>query len=199
MSSLTNTKNNWDGGFGMITNGDTGLPRLPCARFPHIARESGNRIGARGDLTVVLAEHRDEIFARLAADLHEAGYRVRRAKRGGEVWPACLKSEIGLVITHVWIPDESGWLIAAKLRLMLSDVPIWLYTPCDPPSGASLAEYVGVDQRIHYGGDLWRLSADIIGLLPAVGRTGNRDGSHSMVRPRQSLIRPGIGISSVGD
>jgi hypothetical protein len=129
-------------------------------------------------MPVLLAEYRDEVFARLAADLREAGCSVRRAECGAKAGPLCQTTPVGLFITHVDLPDESGWLTAAKVRLLLPDVPIWLYTPGEVPFGASLAEYVGVDQRIHYGGDLWRLSEDIIGLLPAVRR--DRNGSRSV-------------------
>lgn len=115
--------------------------------------------------SVLLVEHRDEIAARLIDDLQEAGLTVRRATSGAGVAECDRHRAPDLLLTSSLLPDESGWLVAAKFRLRFRDPEIWLYSPWRPPRTGAFAEFVGVDRSIYYGGDLWRLSEDVRGLL----------------------------------
>ena len=114
---------------------------------------------------MLLVEHRDEIAARLIADLQEFGLAVRRAAGATDAAECYWRRVPDLLITAAALPDESGWLVAAKFRLLFRDPPIWLYSPWRPPHNGAFAEFVGVDRCIYYGGDLWQLSEDVRGLL----------------------------------
>lgn len=111
--------------------------------------------------SVLLVECRDEFAARLINDLQELGANVHRVSNGAEASKALRCETFSLVVVHVFVPDESGWLIAAKARLLLRDTEIWLYTPSIAPYGVGLAHLVGVDRVIFYGGDLWMLSESV--------------------------------------
>jgi len=74
------------------------------------------------------------------------------------------------VVANVDLPDESGWLLTAKLRLVSATPRIWLYALGPLPDAVAMAEYVGADGLIAYDGDLNRLSAAIVSrvsVLPA--------------------------------
>jgi response regulator RpfG family c-di-GMP phosphodiesterase len=119
---------------------------------------------------VLLVEYRDEVFARLAADLMAAGLQVERAVCAASAAKAHVRSPAELVVVNVDLPDGSGWLLTAKLRLMSAAPQIWLYAPWPLPDAVAMAEYVGADGLIRYEGDLCRLSAAIVSrvsVLPA--------------------------------
>jgi ActR/RegA family two-component response regulator len=111
---------------------------------------------------ILLVEYRDEVFARLATDLTEVGLRVERAVCAASASRACIHSPAELLVVNVDLPDGSGWLLAAKLRLASAVAPIWLYAPWPLPDAVAMAEYVGADGLIAYDGDLGRLSAAIV-------------------------------------
>lgn len=119
---------------------------------------------------VLLVEYRDEVFARLAADLTEVGLRVERAVCVASASKACVRSPAELLVVNVVLPDGSGWLLTARLRLASATSRIWLYVPWPSPDAMAMAEYVGADGLIAYDGDLFRLSAAIVSrvsVLPA--------------------------------
>lgn len=119
---------------------------------------------------VLLVEYRDEVFARLAADLSAAGLQVQRAVCAASASRACVRCPAELLVVNVDLPDGSGWLLTAKLRLAAAAPRIWLYAPWPLPDAVAMAEYVGADGLIAYEGDLGRLSAAIVSrvsVLPA--------------------------------
>ena len=119
---------------------------------------------------ILLVEYRDEVFAHLAADLTDAGLRVERAVCVASASRACVRSPADLLVVNVDLPDGSGWLLTAKLRLMSATPRIWLYAPWPMPDAVAMAEYVGADRFIAYEGDLCRLSWAIVSrvsVLPA--------------------------------
>ncbi len=111
---------------------------------------------------ILLVEYRDEVFARLAADLTKVGLRVERAVCAASVARACVDFPADLLVVNVDLPDGSGWLLTAKLRLSSAASRIWLYAPWPLPDAVAMAEYVGADGLIAYDGDLYRLSAAIL-------------------------------------
>lgn len=123
-----------------------------------------------GQPTAVLVEHRDEVFARIATDLAEAGLRVIRAKSAIGALRRCARCEPSFVLANIDLPDQSGWLLTAKMRLVDPDVPVWLYQPHSSPYHAGTAKYLDVDEVLDYGGDLLGLSDTIRALLDGVVR-----------------------------
>ncbi len=111
---------------------------------------------------VLLVEHRDEVFARLAWDLADAGLQVRRVTCAAEASRECARFKPDVLAANVDLPDGSGWLLTAKLRLMSATPPIWLYVPWPSPDDAAMAKFVGADDLIVYCGDLFRLSDEIV-------------------------------------
>lgn len=119
---------------------------------------------------ILLVEYRDEVFARLAADLAEVGLQVERAVCMAGALKAHVRLPADLLLVNVDLPDGSGWLLSAKLRLVSATPHIWLYAPRPLPDAVAMAEYVGADGLLAYDGDLYRLSASIVSrvsVLPA--------------------------------
>jgi CheY-like chemotaxis protein len=70
-----------------------------------------------------------------------------------------------LVLANVDLPDQSGWLLTAKLRFVDADVPVWLYLSRSSPHQTRAAECLAVDELLDYGGDLLGLSDVIVTLM----------------------------------
>lgn len=130
--------------------------------------------------TILVVECRDEVAARLVADLTAMGIRVQRAARAVEASRCCASFRADLLLVNVDLPDGSGWLLTAKLRLFAPTPHIWLYAASPSPNDRAFAKFVGADGLIDYEGDVWRLSAEIISRLPvlptirATARTASR-------------------------
>jgi CheY-like chemotaxis protein len=116
---------------------------------------------SRVKLTVLLVEHRDEVFARIASDLAAAGILVQRVSRGTEASRIFARSAVDLVLISSSLPDVSGWLLSKKLRMLDPDACIWIYTPRASAADISMANFVLADELIEYHGDLWRLAGEI--------------------------------------
>lgn len=111
---------------------------------------------------ILIIEYRDEVFARLAADLSEAGLQIERATCATGISRKCASFSADLLVVNVDLPDGSGWLLTAKLRLVPPAPRIWLYAPWPSPNDMAMTEFVGADDLIAYGGDLYRLSTEIV-------------------------------------
>lgn len=116
-----------------------------------------------GFRTVLLVEHRDEVFARLASDFAAMGIRVERASCKAEVFRCLARCSPDLMIANAHLPDEGGWLLTAKLRLSRPTTCVWLYAPRpqSPEYDYGLAEFLGVAELIHYQGDLFLLGDEL--------------------------------------
>jgi len=122
-----------------------------------------DRMSIDGFRTVLLVEYRDEVFARLADDLAATGMWVERACNTAEAFRWIAGRSPDLVIANLHMPNNSGWLLAAKLRLFQPTARIWLYAP-QPRSfeyDYALARFLGVAELIHYQGDLFRLAEEV--------------------------------------
>jgi len=111
---------------------------------------------------VVLVEHRDEVFDRLAADLASIPLRIARALNASVASRRFARNPSDLMIANVDLPDESGWLLACKTRLVFPTARIWLYTAHPSALDRARARYLGVARLIHYGGDLLRLGGKLL-------------------------------------
>lgn len=126
---------------------------------------------------VLVVEYRDEVFARIEADLAAWGIRVLRAPSAAEARRADSSAPADLVLVHADLLDESGWLLACKLRFARPEARIWVYTPRSTTREAILAEFIGVEETIAYRGDLPRLSAEILDRIAASACLTPRPGS----------------------
>jgi hypothetical protein len=116
-----------------------------------------------------LVEYRDEVFARLCADLAEAGLQVERVCFGHNVRQHFARHRPELVIANMDTPDESGWLLASKLRLGAPATRIWLYAPrCPSPADQHFARFLTVE-LVQYSGDMLSLAAKILRRIPDPG------------------------------
>lgn len=113
----------------------------------------------------LLVEHRDEVFARIATDLAEAGMRVLRARTVVEALTLSVSREPMVVVANVDLPDQSGWLLAGKLSFIDPTIRIWLYQPKRSDYDVGLAEFLQVQELFEYGGDLLGLSESIMQLI----------------------------------
>jgi CheY-like chemotaxis protein len=141
--------------------------RLP----PALRFYSGFRPQPLACRNILLVEHRDEVFSRLATDLTAAGLHVSRATFAADAMKELVHCATDLLVANFALPDSSGWLLTAKARLVSPAPRIWLYAPWPSPHEMAMAQFVGADGLIAYRGDICRLSAVIISrltVLPAL-------------------------------
>lgn len=129
-------------------------------RGPHAAR-------------VMVVDHRDEVFARLEADLRILRLSVRCARGVAQASAARCTESFDLILLNDELPEESGWLWSAKWHLSGPPVRTWLYTAKPVDFGDEAASLGGIEEVLYYAGDLLRLSEAIVDRLhKLVGRRG---------------------------
>jgi DNA-binding response OmpR family regulator len=111
--------------------------------------------------TVLFVEHRDEVFARLAADLADVGLGVRRAETAADASRLHARQPADVLMINARLPDESGWLLTRKLRMAEPELPIWIYTDHSTEADVAMANFVAADELIDYHGNVWRLTEEI--------------------------------------
>ena len=135
---------------------------------------------------ILVAEHRDEVFARLAADLRELGYTVFRASRADEVCRMYTYGQIELVLYNFDLPCEDAWMSVRKLRLFDAYARIWLYVPWRSTLAEHDANLSRIERRIYYQGDLFHLADQIeqslFDLRPGWWSTGLRHSAKATMR-----------------
>lgn len=109
---------------------------------------------------VLIAEHRDEVFARLAGDLRECGYTVFRASCVDEVCRMYTYGQIELVLFNYQLPCDDIWLRARRLRVFDAYARIWLYAPAQATLGDRHTELKQIERVVEYG-DLFLLADQI--------------------------------------
>ena len=115
--------------------------------------------------TALLVEQRDEVFARIATDLAESGMRVIRARSVTEALRLCGTYDPTLVVANLEQSDQSGWLLAGKLRFIDERIRVWLYHSQSTTYDEGMATYLQVDQLLDHSGDLLGLSETIVELI----------------------------------
>tara|TARA_R110002072_G_scaffold301478_1_gene481306 strand:+ start:7504 stop:8244 length:741 start_codon:yes stop_codon:yes gene_type:complete len=108
-----------------------------------------------------LIEPRDEVYARLAGDLVEAGFRVVRAITVTDALKACGKYRPRLVLANISLSERKAWQMAPKLAMLDSDTRVWLYDHAIEVHDYAMADFLGIEQLIEYGGDVFRLSSHV--------------------------------------
>jgi len=116
-------------------------------------------------LTVLLVEPRDEVFARIATDLAEFGMRVVRAKSATEALQLVERLKPVLLVGNVDLPGQSGWLMTAKLRLFDRRIRVWLYRHQPSNYGQEIARFLDIRALLTHHGDLLGLSDTVIDLM----------------------------------
>ena len=114
---------------------------------------------------VLLIEHRDEVFARLATDLQSFGCVVDRATTVTEAVNYCCHQKRALIFCHRDFSEESGWLIASKLHFLAPLAKIWLYASALGVFDEIGAKYSGIEDLLYYKGDISGLSMQLSALL----------------------------------
>ncbi len=107
--------------------------------------------------SVVVVDFRDEAYASIANLLEQHGLIIYRAENSPELADKLVRHNPDLVLLSGTQPDESAWLTSAKLRIIDSRRPVWVYSP--KPAGAmdQWLSMAGIDDVIVYGGVLHRL------------------------------------------
>ncbi len=106
---------------------------------------------------VLIVEFRDEIYASLSRVLEDEGLAVSRAEKASEVAAMSSGTSRDIVLINEAMPDESGWLISAKLRLSNTPRRLWMYTAKKLYCLQDWQELAGVEHAFCYEGDLLRL------------------------------------------
>lgn len=113
---------------------------------------------------VLIVEYRDEVYARLAADLAMAGLRVTRAVDAATA-AARMTPGLEIVIINTELPDQKGWAVAASVRAMSPMPRIWLYKAWNSPIDVAHAYCVRSEELLEYRGELHALSDAVLGCL----------------------------------
>ncbi len=117
--------------------------------------------------TALLVEHRDEVYARIATDMAETGMHVIRAKSAVEALKLFGRCAPTHVVANLDLPDQSGWLLACKLRFCQPDIQVWLYQADSSSYSGTMAKYLQINEVLNYGGDLLGLSETIVEMIAA--------------------------------
>ena len=130
----------------------------------------------------VVVEPDDPTFRSVASGLVTSGMRVLRARTAVEAMARCVQHDADLVVANVHLEDQSGWLLAAKLRWIDPSVSVWLYQAHWNDYERGLAAFLQVDQVMGANG----LNHDTNGQkTQAVGRCDRSAGRPMSHRPRQ--------------
>lgn len=150
-----------------MLNIGTTIVRLPRSSLEHPVRSG------RPPLSVLLIEHRDEVFARLECDLRRLGCRLYRASRAEDVLQIHVNTTIDLTVSNHALPDASVWLSVVKLQMFDRTARIWLYTDRRTIHDRNWAALLGIEKVVPYTGDLFGLSERIVRFLSESLTTGD--------------------------
>ena len=122
---------------------------------------------------VFLIEWRNEVFARLSADLSARGARVIRGKGPVMAWWRFRLSPSDLLLVSLAQADGRGWSLIRQLRALRPSGPIWAYVAQSRPLDWKMACQLRVDELIEYRGDLLGLSDELVDRIEATLRPWN--------------------------
>lgn len=101
---------------------------------------------------VLIVEFRDEVFAVLKRLFEDFGVRVDRAEREADVPLQVQQKRPNLVLISGTMPEESAWLISAKVRMQSPACSTWLYVPHIPPARSHWIKFASAAAVIEYDG-----------------------------------------------
>ena len=119
---------------------------------------------------IFLIEWRNEVFARLSADLSACGLRVIRGEGPVMAWWRFRLSPSDLLLVSLAQADGRGWSLIRQLRALRPGVPIWAYVAQRRPFDVKMAFQLRVDELIEYRGDLLGLSDELVDRIEATLR-----------------------------
>jgi hypothetical protein len=105
----------------------------------------------------------------LGPALLSADWDVCVVRSAAEAYDRLPGSGATLVVSHLALSDESGWLLAAKLMLAQTGCRVWLFSKQRDPLQRLFAEFVGVDRLVHDGEELRRAA---FSSMPSNKRSG---------------------------
>lgn len=152
----------------LVAHEPTGQRPIAATIPEHSVPECANRLLGTPERTsgvsqtVILVEHRDEVYARLAADVEQFGGKVVRTESVEESLRLVSICDSALVVANRDLPGQNGWVLADKLRLVAPRVEAWLYMPEVSTYAEILASFLPVTELVVHGGDLFSLSDAII-------------------------------------
>jgi len=155
-------------------------------------KEASGRLDAtvvENPTTVLLVEHRDEVFLQLVSNLATLGVRVVWAAHATEAIRRYVHCPTDLLIVSGDLPDESAWLLTAKLHLTHPAARTWVYMRRLSDLDVSSANFLKVDELIDHEDDWEALAAgitdrlrDSAGAIPVVG------GKPEQVAPAEGVV-----------
>ena len=116
---------------------------------------------AKNTCSVVIEEFRDEVYASISHLLRHLGFATYRVENAFDLAGSLVRHSPDLVLLSSTQPEESVWLTSAKLRIIDSQRPVWIYSPEPPGALDDWLSMAGIDEIIVYGGVLHKL-LDII-------------------------------------
>lgn len=128
-------------------------------RADRILRKQDQMLSA--SQTVILVEHRDEVFARLAADIEQFGNVVVRAESVAEALRLIGRRDLTLVIANRDLPEQSGWVLADKFSQIAPHIEAWLYMPQASMYAEILARFLKVTEMLIHEGNLFSLATSV--------------------------------------
>ena len=107
----------------------------------------------------LLVEPDERSSEQLSAMLVAAGLGVERVACAREAYVRLHRGPADLIVSNIALPDESGWLMAAKLRVADAQQRVWLYYSADHQGwGRPMAAFIGVERLIRDSQELFRLA-----------------------------------------
>jgi len=117
-------------------------------------RHDGARLPWR---RVLIVEFRDEVFASLKTLFESFGVHVIRVECAADTSNTASRTRPDLVLISGSMPQESAWLISAKLHMQSPECLTWLYMPKLPYAQDHWRKFSGASTVIEYQGVLSRL------------------------------------------
>jgi CheY-like chemotaxis protein len=99
-------------------------------------------------------EFRDEVYANIASLLEQLDLVLHRAENTTELARQVVRNNPDLILLNGTQPDESAWLTCAKLRIIDSSRPVWIYAPTSASAIDQWLSMASIDEVVVYGGVL---------------------------------------------
>ena len=115
--------------------------------------------------TLLLMEHRDEVFARLATDLSETGLAVIRTCGAAATKRVRSRRRLGFIVINADLPNLDVWQFAREIQCDIAENCFWVYKSRCTAADVSRARASLVDELIAYGGDVLYLADCLIDCL----------------------------------
>lgn len=104
--------------------------------------------------SIVLLEFRDEVYVTIASLLEQLDIVIHRAENTTELARQVVRNTPDLVLLSGTQTDESSWLTCAKLRIIDTSRPVWIYAPKPASAIDQWLSMASIDEIVVYGGVL---------------------------------------------